>query len=263
MELKSNVLRVAEAAAHAGGDIAKKYLLVGFEVREKSVSDLVTDADVESEQAIAAVIRQAFPDHAILGEETHKGEISSEHLWIVDPIDGTTNFAHGIPHFAVSVAYYHKGEAVCGVVLNPARNDLFLAERGAGAWHNGKRVQVNSQRNLNQSLVGIGFYYDRGQMMECTLSAIRDLFQKDIHGVRRFGTAALDLCHVGVGYYGAFFEYQLSPWDFAAGRLFVEEAGGMVTTARGTPIPLEKTSVLASNTALHSAMLEITGHRHP
>lgn len=263
MQQASEVLRVAEAAARAGGEVALRHRRNPIMAREKSPADLVTDADLESERAVAAVIRAAFPEHAILGEETLTADVNSDHLWLIDPIDGTTNFAHQIPHFAVSVAYYRSGVPAAAAVLNPARDDMFLAERGKGAWHNGQRSTVGSQDRLADSLIGIGFYYDRGHMMECMLSAVRDLFKSGIHGVRRFGTASLDLCHVGVGYYGAFFEYQLSPWDFAAGRLFVEEAGGKVTTAKGDSLPLAKTSVLASNTLLHDAVLEISKRNHP
>lgn len=259
----SAYLTTAERAARAGGDVALEYFRESMTLREKSAAGFVTDADIESEQAIAAVIEGVYPEHVILAEETLAGDTTAEHLWIVDPIDGTTNFAHGIPHFSVSVAYYHQGRAVCGVVWNPARDDLYTARAGKGAYHNGVRQQVNEHASLTETLIGVGFYYDRGQMMECTLASIRDLFWQNIHGIRRFGTASLDLCHVGVGYYGAFFEYQLSPWDFAAGRLFVEEAGGRVTTARGEPLPLARSSLLASNGPLHDAVLEITGRHHP
>jgi myo-inositol-1(or 4)-monophosphatase len=147
-------------------------------------------------------------------------------------------------------------------VLNPARGDLFTAVAGEGAHYNGKRASVSPAGQLSEVLVGVGFYYDRGAMMEATLAAVGDLFRRQIHGIRRMGTAALDLCQVGVGWYGGFFEYQLSPWDFAAGRLFVEEAGGRVTTGRGDALPLSKISVCASNGKLHEAMLEIVRSRH-
>ncbi len=255
-------LQVAREAARLGGEIVAGHYRCGVAVRSKAASELVTDADLESEQAIVALIGREFPEHAVLGEEEHAADVSAEHLWIIDPLDGTTNFAHQVPHFAVSVAYYRGGEPVCGVVTNPVRDDWYEAVRGGGAMHNGKRVQVASHARLDETLIGVGFYYDRGAMMEATLAAIRDLFRQSIHGIRRFGTAALDLCHVGCGLYGAFFEYQLSPWDFAAGRLFVEEAGGRVTTCRGERLPLQKSSVLASNGTLHEAVLEVVRRHH-
>ncbi len=257
MEHESQELKVAKQAAQAGGAIVARYFRDGVEMRTKAVSDLVSDADIESENAIVAAIREAYPDHAILGEESHQADVTAAKLWIVDPLDGTTNFAHGIPHFAISIAYYEHGQPRCGVIYNPVREDWYVTEVGQGAWYNGRRVRVNNQTSLSQSLVGVGFYYDRGAMMEATLRAIRELFGQQIHGIRRFGTASLDLAQVAMGMYGAYFEYQLSAWDFAAGRLFVEEAGGRVTTCQGEPLPLAKSSVLASNGHLHDAVLDI------
>jgi len=254
---------IAEEAARAGGAIAARYFRDGVAMRSKDVANLVSDADVEAEHAIAAVIKRAFPSHAILGEEAYQGDATAEHLWVVDPIDGTNNFAHKIPHFAVSVAYYHAGVAQCGVVYNPVREEWHTAALGRGAYHDGRKVQVEEATRLDEVIVGVGFYYDRGAMMEATLAAIGELKRKQIHGIRRFGTASLDLCSVGLGRYGAYFEYELSPWDFAAGRLFVEEAGGRVTTARGEPLPLASTSVLATNGPLHGPMLEVIRPHHP
>ena len=133
---------IAEEAARAGGAIAARYFREGVAMRNKDVANLVSDADVEAEHAIAAVIKRAFPSHAILGEEAHEGDATAEHLWVVDPIDGTTNFAHQIPHFAVSVAYYHAGVAQCGVIFNPIRDEWHSAARGQGAFHDGRKVQV-------------------------------------------------------------------------------------------------------------------------
>jgi myo-inositol-1(or 4)-monophosphatase len=236
-------------------------------IRCKESYNLVSDADVQSEAAIAALIRSEFPDHAILGEETHEADASSaaetaEHLWIVDPLDGTNNFAHALPHFAVSVAYYRAGAPQCGVVLNPLRDDCFEAVRGGGARHNGRAIRVAGSAKLSEVLVGVGFFYDRGAMMEATLAAIGDLFRAQIHGIRRFGTASLDLSLVAAGAFGAFFEFELAPWDFAAGRLILEEAGGRITTCSGAPLPLAKTSILASNGRLHDAMLDIVARHH-
>lgn len=260
LEHHSPELSLARIAAAEAGALLLDFQKRGFTIREKGESDLVSEADVAAETLILNRIRTAFPHHAILAEESQTELVSDEipeHLWIVDPLDGTTNFAHGIPHFAVSIAYYRRGVAECGVVFNPARDDWYVAARGAGAWYQEERLQVGSQTELSNSLIGLGFYYDRGAMMEATLATIHELFKQGIHGVRRFGTAALDLAHVARGFYGAFFEYQLSPWDFAAGVLLVEEAGGVVTTAQGSPLPLKKGSVLASNTLLHEKMLNI------
>lgn len=254
------LLSLARAAAEDAGRILLEYLHQGVQIREKAESDLVSDADVNAEKAILSRIRAACPDHAILAEESQNAALTGpppEHLWVVDPLDGTTNFAHSIPHFAVSIAYYHHGQATLGVVYNPARGDWYCAVRGQGAYFHDQRLHVGSQTSLSNSLIGVGFYYDRGVMMEATLATIHRLFKTGIHGVRRFGTAALDLAHVARGFYAAYVEYQLSPWDFAAGRLLVEEAGGQVSTARGAELTLERGSVLASNGTLHPQMLEI------
>lgn len=257
-------LTVAEEAARAAGKVLIRAFEEGIAHRSKDVSNLVTDADLDAERTIVEHIRKVFPAHEILGEEEQQhGDVDADHLWIVDPLDGTNNFAHRLPHFAVSIAYYRKGTAECGVVLNPMTGDLFTAIRGGGAFRNGQAVRVAEHSNLNQAIVGVGFYYDRGAMMEATLRAVGDFFRQNIHGIRRFGTAALDLCMVGCGQFGAFFEYQLSPWDFAAGRLFIEEAGGTVTDGLGEPLPLAVSSLLASNGILHESSLAIVRAHHP
>lgn len=258
-----NPYDVALCAAREAGGILTRYFHEGFAVRNKGVADLVTDADVAAERRIVEVIRNAFPDHAVLGEEENAGDVQAEHLWVIDPLDGTTNFAHHLPHFAVSIAYLHQGQAQCGVVWNPIRDDLYVARRGQGANHNGKSIHVGTQSRMSESLIGIGFYYDRGALMEATLAAVGDCFRQQIHGVRRFGTASLDLAHVATGLYGAYFEYQLSPWDYAAGQLIVEEAGGRVTTCGGSPLPLQKTTILASNSIIHDEMLAIVSRHWP
>ncbi len=257
---------VAVNAARAGGEVLKKHFLAGVVASHKyetQTHNLVSVADVEAEQTIVNLIRQTFPKHSVLGEESHHDDAGAEHLWVVDPLDGTNNFVHGIPHFAVSIAYYFQGRAQVGVVYNPLRDDWYTAAAGGGAFYNGTRVSVAAHTQLNQALVGVGFYYDRGAMMEATLTAIRDLFHSQIHGIRRFGTAALDLAQVGCGQFGAYFEYQLHPWDFAAGVLFVTEAGGRVTTCSGGAVPLAKTDLLASNSHLHDEIAAIVGRHWP
>lgn len=256
-------LAVALDAARVGGEVVARYYRDGVEIRSKESYNLVTDADVNAEHAIVDVIRRTFPNHTVLGEESYSADPLGDHVWIIDPIDGTNNFAHAVPHFAVSVAYYEQGRPICGVVHNPVTDDWYHCYSGGGAWSGERRIQVGQQTQLSEVLVGVGFYYDRGAMMECTLAAISELFGQHIHGIRRFGTASLDLCMVGLGLFGAYFEFQLSPWDFAAGRLFVEEAGGRVTDCRGQPLPLTKTSVLATNGALHAQVLAITDRHHP
>jgi myo-inositol-1(or 4)-monophosphatase len=251
-------LAVAVEAAFEAGKIVADYFVKGTTIRTKESYNLVTDADVNAEHCIAEIVRKHFPTHSILGEEGHEADVNSEHLWVVDPLDGTNNFAHQIPHFAVSIGYYFQGVAQVGVIVNPVTSDWFFTVRDQGAWYRNKKAKVSDEPTLEKTMIGIGFYYDRGIMMEATLTAIRDFFRQNIHGVRRFGTASLDLCQVGLGRYGAYFEYQLHPWDFAAGRLFVEEAGGVVTDCEGSVLPMARTSCLASNGLLHAASLDIT-----
>ena len=176
------ISETAQEAAEAAGKILADYFHNGVTMRTKSASvDLVSDADVNAERCIADKIRAAFPDHHILGEEENSADVDAEHLWIIDPLDGTTNFAHGIPHFAVSIGYYHEGVAQHGVIHNPIRNDWFRAERAAGAFHNDQLISVSQADSLNEVLVGVGFYYDRGEIMSATLAAVERLFRQQIH----------------------------------------------------------------------------------
>ncbi len=261
-------LEIAITAARAGGQVLMRHLASGVQMRDKSAGggksyDLVSDADLESEQCIAQIIGDAFPTHELLGEEELSGDTDAEHLWIIDPLDGTNNFAHAVPFFSVSIAYFHNGQPVVGAVLNPSSNELFTAVKGRGAFRNEQPIKVDDATTLSKSLIGCGFYYDRGEMMRCTLAAINEFFENDIHGIRRFGSAALDLCMVASGLLGVYFEYQLSPWDFAAGQLIVTEAGGKVTTATGSRIPIDKASMLATNKHLHAPAVAITRKFHP
>ncbi len=269
----NQILTVARDAAQAAAEILSGHFqdLSSVTMDVKSTGEdghydgIVTSADLAAEQAIVAKIQSTFPDHTFLAEEQFADSSidpgNVEHLWVIDPLDGTNNFAHGLEHYAVSVAYYRRGVAECGVVMRPESDDLYWARRGEGAWHqrgqqSPQQIRVNRHQRLDQSMVGVGFYYDRGQMMRDTLQSIERLFEQQVHGVRRFGTAALDIILVARGSFGAFFEYQLSPWDFAASRLLIEEAGGRITTCDGQELPLATTSVLATNGLLHAAMLE-------
>ncbi|MCH2177783.1 MAG: inositol monophosphatase [Mariniblastus sp.] len=260
-------LEVAILAAQSAGEIIGCYFRKDFETNTKShpegTEGLVTQADIAAEQSIIRIIQEAFPDHAIMAEESAQSPDDSEHLWVVDPLDGTNNFAHGIPHFAVSIAYCYQRQPICGVVYDPIRNDWFVAEQGRGAWHNRKQVQVNSQHSLAETMVAVGFYYDRDEMMRTTLSAISDFFGQGIHGIRRMGAAALDIIHVGTGQYGVYFEYTLSPWDFAAAWIFLLEAGGQITDGKGNELCLKRSSVLATNRLLFSEALPIVLGNHP
>ncbi|MEM9589245.1 MAG: inositol monophosphatase family protein [Planctomycetota bacterium] len=263
------LLQTATTAARLGGEVLLHHASNGVTIRDKTDSgeatyNLVSDADLESEQVIAEFLRTRYPEHHILGEEELAStDPSAPHLWIIDPLDGTNNYAHGLQQYAVSIAYYHQGEPIVGAIYCPPHDEMFRAVTGRGAFRGQMRVRVSKYNSLDKCLIGCGFYYDRGEMMRSTLGAIEDFFQSDIHGIRRFGTASLDLCMVGCGQFGGFFEYQLAPWDYAAGRLFIEEAGGRVTTTQGGPLPIAKTSIVASNGEIHEAMLAITRRHQP
>ena len=254
------IYQTAHRAAEEAGAILRRLFRQEIAVSQKASYNLVTEADVQAEQAIVDAIQNAFPDHVILGEESSEsgGEAkynSSEHLWIVDPLDGTNNFVHGVEHFAVSIAYYFRGQAEVGVVYQPMTNDFFVAKRGTGAFRNREPAKVSTCSELDESLLGIGFYYDRGAQMRATLAAMEQLYSQQIHGFRRMGTAALDLCMVGCGQLDGYFEFQLSPWDFAAGALFAQEAGGRVSDCQGKELPVGVSSIVASNSKIHEHVL--------
>ena len=252
------MLATALAAVEEGAIAIRKHFQRSVQIEIKGTSNFVTEADLDSEKRIVNRIRQSFPNHAIISEESHSDRADSEDLWIIDPLDGTSNFMHGIPHFAISLAYYHQGKPKVGVVCNPIRNDLYVAVLDQGAWHNGVRQKVDQSARLDQVVVCCGFYYDRDRMMQATLDTLGDFFRKNVHGMRRFGAAALDLCNLGCGHYGLFFEYKLHPWDYAAGQLFVTEAGGRVTDCMDQSLPLGRhSSICATNGLLHQQSLEI------
>lgn len=229
------------------------------DVQSKGVANFASEADLAAEAAIMQVIQDHFPNHSVLAEESNLIVAeNAEHLWIVDPLDGTNNFLHGIPHFAVSIAYYRNQAPVLGIVYNPISNEIYTAVNGQGAWKGIVRQYVSSLERLDQIVMACGFYYDRGLMMRTTLDTIGDLFDANVHGMRRFGAAALDLCHVGCGRFGLFFEYQLSPWDYAAGQIFVQEAGGKCTDCDGHPLPISHgSSICATNRLVHEEALRI------
>ena len=232
-------LSVAEEAARAGGAVIARYFRDGVAMRSKATANLVSDCDLEAERAVVAVIRRTFPGHEVLGEELHAGDPSADDLWVIDPLDGTANFAHRVPQFAVSVAYYPQGRGPLRRRVPPDSRRLARRRPRRGRLRERPARPTRTRgKTLAEGLVGVGFYYDRAAAMEATLAAIGDLKRdRHVHGVRRFGAASLDLCMVGLGQLIAFFEFELSPWDFAAGRLFVEEAGGKVTTCQGRPAP--------------------------
>ena len=227
-------------------------------VQTKSPNDFVTEVDHAAERAIVEVLREAFPGHGILAEEA--GELGpldgqdSEYLWIIDPLDGTTNFIHGFPQYAISIAQTKNGVLEHAVVYDPTRNELFTASRGAGAFLNDRRIRVSRRTRLNDALIGTGFPYRNFDHADAYLAMFRELTQK-CAGIGRPGAAALDLAYVACGRFDAFWEMGLSPWDMAAGILLIQEAGGLISDFTGGHQFLEKGQVVAGNPKCFKAVL--------
>ena len=240
-----------------GAILSKHYRKVDYTLKGKG--NLVTKADMESETAAARIIRTAFPDHDILAEENHTKLTASKNLWIMDPLDGTTNYAHGYLAFCVSIALLKNGKPALGGIFDPFRNELFLAEKGKGATLNGKKIHVSKTARLKDSLVCTGFPYDRHLRPEFYCGFIAD-FLKICHDVRRSGSAALDMAWLSAGRIDGYWEFNLKPWDVAAGKLILEEAGGKVTDFSGNSwksYPQYGAENLATNGKIHREMLHI------
>jgi myo-inositol-1(or 4)-monophosphatase len=254
MDRKTLLATAIYAAERAGDRLAS---LFGGErqIEQKGAIDWVTDADHAAEEAALSAIRERHPDHAILAEE-EGGSGASPFRWIVDPLDGTTNYAHGIPHFAVSIACEVRGVVEAGVILDPIRGELFSATLGGGAQLNGAPIRVTDEGALDRAVLATGFPYWVHERPEEVLAYFGAYLRK-AQGLRRFGAAALDLAWVACGRFDGFFVLKLKPWDVAAGVLIVQEAGGIVSGLRGEPFDLLDGDVLASNPQLHPALAEI------
>jgi myo-inositol-1(or 4)-monophosphatase len=225
-------------------------------------ANLVTEADLMAESYLSEHLKKLVPDSKVLGEEGSSNEdLHSTKLWIIDPLDGTNNFAHTIPHFAVSVAYAEEGRVLSGIVYDPSRNECFSAVLNQGACLNGESISVSKKEKINDSMIATGFYYDRGIMMERTLLSIHRLFKANIRGIRRFGSAALDICWVACGRFEGYFEYQLSPWDFAAGQLILKEAGGVFNDIDGVERGLHSKGTICSNGRIQNTFVELVKER--
>ena len=247
-------LAVATEAVLRAGRIQKERYGRGVAVEHKGEIDLVTEVDRACELAILETIRSRYPDHDIVTEETDLARTGSRHVWFVDPLDGTTNFAHAYPMFCASVALAVDGEIVAGAVFDPVRDELFSAERGSGAHLNGRRLKVTTARELIESLLITGFPYDLHQKLDERLRRFNRVMGL-ARAVRRDGSAALDLCYVAAGRADGFWEEILKPWDMHAGRLIVEEAGGRATRLDGTPLGLGPDGVVATNGRIQDALV--------
>jgi myo-inositol-1(or 4)-monophosphatase len=251
----AEIEKTAIRAARAAGKIHLKRLNHINVARKSNAIDLVTEADREAEAAAIAVLQRAFPAHAILAEESGASASASEHRWIIDPLDGTTNFAHGYPQFCVSIAYERRGKLQAAVIFDALRREMFVARRGGGAKLNGKAIHVTRTPKLESALLITGFPYDRRERRRFYL-AFWEAFMICTHGVRRTGSAALDLAWVACGRSDGFWEFGLKPWDVAAGTLLVEEAGGHVSNMDGSALDLAGAQIVASNGRLHQEIIE-------
>ncbi len=256
------MLNIAVRAARTAGDIIVRHLshLDQLTVTRKQSNDFVSEVDRQAEDAIIAVIRKAYPDHAVLAEESGQHGAKDEFQWVIDPLDGTTNFLHGFPQFSVSVALQHKGRLNQAVVYDPLRQELFTASRGSGAFLDNRRIRVSKHNTLSGALLGTGFPYKDQLHLEAYLEMFKALIA-DTAGIRRPGSAALDLAYVAAGRYDGFWELGLKPWDMAAGVLLVREAGGLVGDLSGGHEFLRTGNIVAATPKLFPLMLrEIRPH---
>ncbi len=245
-----------KAARQAGALISRASLDLGkLTVHSKSDRDYVSEVDQVAEQTIIQILHDAYPDHAILAEESGASG-QSEYQWIIDPLDGTTNFLHGLPQYAVSIALKHKQQLFQAVVYDPARNELFTASRGGGAYLNDRRIRVAKRTKLPETLIGTGFPFRDMTHADAYLAIFRELMAKT-SGLRRPGSAALDLAWVACGRYDGFFEFGLKPWDLAAGALLVTEAGGMVGNLLGNEGYLESGNIVAANPKVFAQLVPL------
>jgi len=250
--LKITLIRATEA----GGRVIQEYFNKEIQISNKEgVNNLVTEADHASEKAIIETIRDQFPDHYIISEEVGELKMDSDYRWIIDPIDGTVNFANGIPICCVSIAVEYKGEIIMGAVFNPFINEFFFAEKGQGAWLNNRQIHVSNKTEVLRSCLVTGFPYTYLDMPNGPLQIFEKFIRKGIP-VRRLGSAAIDLCWVAAGRFDGFYEMNLQAWDSAAGYLIVEEAGGRVTDFKGNKFSPYQTFVLATNGKIHDEMLQ-------
>ncbi len=250
------MLKTAIRLARAAGHILRRATLVTLNVSHKGRRDLVTNADIAAQRAIVNALRASFPDHAILAEEEGLDHAATaEWTWIIDPLDGTTNYAHGVPNFCVSIALQHRGEPYLGVVYDPLRDHLFYAQRGEGAWLNGRRLHVSQAQSLDEALVG--YDWARSDDRRRLLVMMIDRLSRQAIAVRSVGAAALGLCYVAAGWYDAYFNFELRIWDIAAAALLIEEAGGRVHPPEEKPIDVHIRGCLAANKALYPSFRQV------
>jgi len=258
------MLETAKKAAYAGGEILKEHFgMVPQEaVRKKQQNDFLSFVDEESEKKIVEIIRNEFPGHAVLAEEGGASGPDNDFLWIIDPLDGTTNYITGIPVFAVSIALQFQNELILGVVYDPLRDELFSAEKGKGAFLNGERIQVSSKTSLNESLMATGFPFKAKHFLPQYLKVFHDIFEQSI-GIRRMGSAAIDLAYTAAGRFDGYWEIGLSPWDAAAGTVLIREAGGRISDFWDGDNFVWNNYILAGGGSIHQETGEIIRKHFP
>ena len=253
------MMTIAVRAARAAGNVIIRQIdhVQDLPVSEKSRNDYVTEVDRQAETVIIDTILKAYPDHAILAEESGE-QGKSEYVWIIDPLDGTTNFLHGFPQYAVSIALQHKGVLNQAVIYDPLRQELFTASRGDGAYLNERRIRVSNRKHLAGALLGTGFPFKEGARIDQYLETFRTLFPRTA-GIRRAGAASLDLAYVACGRLDGFWEYGLKPWDMAAGVLLIEEAGGMISDFKGGHSFLQNGDIIAGSPKIFTEIISSIG----
>jgi myo-inositol-1(or 4)-monophosphatase len=251
------ILSLAIEAAKQAGIFLKENIDNITSIEEKSTEiNLVTDIDKRSETMIIGMIKDRFPEHEIIAEESGKSTGTSDYRWIVDPLDGTTNYTHGLPLFCVSIGVEYKGEMIAGVIYDPMREELFSAEEGSGAFLNGKQIQVSSEARLIRSLLITGFPYNIHENPNRAIEHFNN-FIYEAQAVRRLGSAAIDMAYVACGRAEGFWEVHLHPWDMAAAIVIIREAGGMVTDFSGKPMNVYTPNIVASNGKVHAELLRV------
>jgi myo-inositol-1(or 4)-monophosphatase len=248
--------QVAVTAAEKSAHILRQLFGNISRIRKKAAQEIVTEADTESEKEIIAVIRSRFPEHEILSEESGLKKGAAGFKWIIDPLDGTVNFTHQVPIFCISIALTFQDDIVLGVILDPLKRELFSAIKGQGAQLNGQPIQVSPVETITDSLLVTGFAYNVGEIFEPVITRYGNCLRV-AQGMRRLGSAALDLCYVACGRFEGFWEQNLKPWDTAAGALIVLEAGGKVTTFANQPYTIDDVEILATNGHIHDEMLSL------
>ncbi|MDX2448140.1 MAG: inositol monophosphatase family protein [Desulfobacterales bacterium] len=250
------IKRTGIRAAFESGKILKSYFGNISDIRKKGAIDLVTEADTASEEMIIGIIREMFPEHSILAEESGLDQEDENHQWIIDPLDGTINFAHQVPIFSISIAYAFEGIPVMGIVLNPVTGELFSAVAGEGAFLNNRPIKVSDTRVMQESLLATGFPYDLLSIFDTITGRLENCLRA-AQGVRRLGSAAIDICALACGRFDGFWEQNLHPWDTAAAVLIASEAGAVITDFANKPFSIDKKEILATNGKIHTEMISL------